>query len=508
MSRLDLFLEDLVKAKRGRKPVPVGTKSPDGSKVKAVDGWKWVKNLSPTQLRNLERRAPKTEPTIDYSKVEGAIRWNSTRKIKEIRIRGKDGKMKDRKYVGKQRPGGKATKVETEHYKLQEVSPGRQKTQEGLIRVNKDGTKDVAIREKNKKIRWHEYIGGGKDKETVSEEEINRVKRYLAGDEPAEYPADYSDLIPYDPPATIHDTSKPPLEIQEFSDDLPLEKLLKKVSDLRYEIILSRTPGSKTRRPWFKHAVVQIEKRFFKVRHVQNLSFSGDEERSNLRRYVLSPSDRKAWKNRPLRILNNKDYYPGQVLKTMKTRESFVVAHTERRGKAKFAIFGRVLPDDKIEEAKSKDPIRAERIKQKKAQREENQERQALFQFKQGVVKGEDRSFWDILEAGYEMDRQDLITDVHMAQDSLSAAKAKGMTDRTIRARESKLESAQDKLEGFRFDPYSVVKRLATDVTGGYWLDYKGRVFYYHVRDFSTKRTTATRKMVREAVKNGILRKF
>ena len=545
VSPVNSFLTNvgLFKAKRGRPSAPVGSRSPNGQRIKAIDGWKWIKDLSRAEIEKLESQAPSSRTPVrtksggkkyNFSKEEGVVRWNSSRQIKEISIRGQDGKIKPRKYVGKQRAGGRVTRTEIANYRSREVSEGRQKTKEGVVRV-RDGKKEISIRdEKSGKIRYHDYQGFAKDDEAVSDEEVDRVKDYLSGEGSVTYPSDYSDLVPYEPSNTVYDTSKPSKEILEFNDNLPITKLLKKVSDLRYEIILSRVPGSKTKRPWFKGAIVKVGNQYLKVRHTQNISSKTGGEQPHLRRYVLSPSDSKEWKNRPLRILTSRDYQTGQVLKTVKTREKFVVVKTERvedkyaehrygeedykseygdneedyKGeyKGQFAIYGQVLPKDKIEEAKANDPSRFTKIEARKKKERDRQERISLHQFKQGTVKGEDSSIWDALHESYELEYQDLVTGVQSAKDSLSNAKRKGQTQRTINSLQSKLESAEDKLENFKFDPWDVVQRLATDITDGYWLGYEGKVFHYQLRDLSTRRTTATPKMVRNAIKRGILR--
>ena len=80
--------------------------------------------------------------------MEGVIRWNAQRKRKEIGVMSDEGKIKPRAYHGRQRIGGKATKVEIAQYRTQDVSAGRRGRviKDGTVLV-RDGQKQVAIRD-------------------------------------------------------------------------------------------------------------------------------------------------------------------------------------------------------------------------------------------------------------------------------------------------------------------------------------------------------------------------
>ena len=312
-----------------------------------------------------------------------------------------------------------------------------------------------------------------------------------------------------------------PQELRDFSDDKPLNRLLVKVSDLRSEILLSRMKGSKTGRPWFKGSVVKIGKGYYHVRHYWNVTHPQDK--STLRKYVLSPATKADYESRPVRLLKNQRLSPGDIrnLTNRETGRSYQIRIDEVKERfdipgrdVMYEMYGRVLNPAQKRELQQRE--KREGSDERKQKRTETRELEALFQFKQGTLGGEDHSLWSSIYGSYLLDRQDRITEMQIAEEKLRGAKAKGRTPRTIRTLERKLEEAKEAFKGYGsitderpkegFDPQSYVKQLATDATGGRWYSHEGKV-YYDKSDYTTWATTATVKMVRSAVKKGILRK-
>ena len=519
------------------------TKRPDG-KIVPTGKSRAVKTKTSPKPKTTQRKATKPTKKYMFSRDEGVVRWNAQRKRKEIGVRRDDGRITPRAYHGRQKVGGKATRVEISHYRTQEVSAGRggRVIKDGTVMV-RDGQKKVAIRDSKGTVHYFKYYGPAKpmahglvlEENLASQKEIDRLKAvHFEEEKPQEFPKDYSDLVPImslseymgrgrrqrtspkDVPNSIV-----PQELREFSDDLPLTKLLTKVSDLRSEIILSRMKGSKTGRPWFKGSVVKIGKGYYHVRHYWNITHP--QNKATLRQYVLSPATKRDYESRPVRLLKNHRLSPGDIrtLTNRETGRSYQIRIDEVKERfdipgrdVMYEMYGRVLNPEQKRELKQRE--KREGSEERKQARTETKELEALFQFKQGTLGEEDHSLWSSIYGSYLLDRQDRITEMQIATEKLRSAKAKGRTSRTIRTLERKLEDAKEAFKGYGsinderpkegFNPQSYVKQLATDATGGRWYSHEGKV-YYDKSDYTTWTTTAAPKLVRAAVKKGILRK-
>lgn len=534
--------EDLIK---GRKALPVGhiTTGKDGiRRKKQADGtWKPVKG---------GKRKPKSShPTKKhvFSQEEGVIRFNRQKGYKEISVRGEDGKMRPKVYKGTQRPGGKAPEAEIKRYQKQETQKKQKKTIEGTVRV-KDGVKQVAIFDSGK-VRYFKYMGTVEPvvhgvvtpENIISKDEIERIRRINlhGGEKEPELPpdtdlsvTDYPDLKPQMPyPGYMKQfraqsvRTAVPREVANWDDSKPLGNLLTKVNALRYEITLSRRPVDNTYRPrWFNGTVIHIKgKGYFRVRHYQNLQ-SG---KVPVRRYVLTKVGKDAYATRTVRFLRNRNYKSPksdiegvdlQVGEVRKTKKGFHIVVTDIHNTEKdpdstvfaspdkFVVHGRVLKPSEVETAKEQDPTR-----QKKTGTDVTPERAGLARFKNRYIVEEDtnRTLWDTVTGLYELEKQDLQTDVDIAENKVNEANRRGLSDKTKSVRRSRLQNARDKLENFSFEPYSYVKTHAIDSDSGLWVEFR-RQIYYQRADFTTWRTSATVTDIRDAIKDGAMfsRKF
>ena len=497
----------------------ISVRSSDGTmRAARYSGTQRVGSKAPTAEINQYR---KKEKKHNFSKDEGVIRQRGG--VLEIGIRGEDGKIRPRTYKGKKNPGAKAPKVEIALYRGQ-VTVGRPKLREGSVWV-KDGEKRVVIFDKEGKPKYLHYVGpvqpvtGGlvTSANTVPENELDRLKAvHFGDDEPKEYPKDYSDLVPFSPVQISSDASiSIPKALKEFDDNKPLHRLLQEVTPgQRYEITLSRMKGSKTSRPWFKGAIDKIGSRYFQVRHYQNIEHHLSPLK--LRRYVLTPSTEVAYKSRPVRLLHSKKYDVGAVKKTKSGEFVFIESVKERfdiPGKeSAFEIHGHLL---------SPSQVRHQRKRGREATRTltriREQENRSLHQFKQGVLGGEDHSLWSAVYGDYLLDRQDRITNMQIAEEKLRNAKEKKRTPRTIRSLDKTYQEAKSAFSGFGgvndalpkegFDPYTSIKRVAIDSTGGTWMTHKNKV-YYQKPDTSVWTTTTAPNTIRQAVRRGILKPF
>ena len=589
MFKLDLFIRQLgvlVKggSGSGRKGYPPGTLSRDRTKIKTVKG-DWVPVPSP------EGRKAQAEATGEAKKQfdklfdhpdEGKVTWDKKRKVKKIAV-VVDGQLRHRIYRGKQRVGGTVPKSELNKLKSQKVAPRRARTPEGKIRVGKDGNKEISIHRKDGKVDWPEFPGftSTKPGETVSAEELGRTKRLLSYDmrtkggqqqidddgeeeEPKEYPADYSDLqpvMPYrqymrgDRRVGARNEERVPTEILNFDDKKKITDLLVKVTPIRYEIMLSRDPKSNTKRPWFKGSVVQIGKKFFRVRHYQNISDFRGQAPTTLRRYVLTPVSLKAYQHRPVKFPSEKPIEVGKVMRMKRSGERFVVekvvdkqadipASTEKpeegqlyfdkfsdvelepsyEGRNRYVIHGTVLPPSEANVAEKESPD-VQRTEEQKQQRRTGE---AFYQFKQAKVGSEITDFWEKLAASRQAEIEDMDLDIQIAKDDLRAAKNEGKHRNTVAAARKRVKAAEQAKEEYlspagslRQDHYNPFKRdimpLAIDppiighpdIRRGMWATSadKPRKVFYLDRHSVVWNVTATKKEITAGIKRGFLMK-